>query len=92
MNNLVKKKKYLLLYEKWVKTGYIPGDGLCNCYCNGHRLAKHELMKLFEPFRKESERIWWAGEVGTTGTEYLSRFNPFRQNIILFMAAMNNEL
>jgi hypothetical protein len=91
----MKKKKYLLLYEKWVKSGKLPGKrGLCREFKTypieiDDRFWKagkgdNELFVLMHPRIDIGLRCYWGGEIGI--------FTTFRQNIVLFMAAMNGEL
>lgn len=95
----MKKKKYLTLYYKFAATGrmknhpasYING-GICGA------LHNKDLKNFIELFRPEYyDHSYWgypkrypdrgrAIEVATFG------FNELRQNMILFLAAMNNEL
>ena len=86
--------KYLSLYYKWMKTGKISDTGLCYALPNGHTI-----MNLnFKPDGYDG--LW-----GYDGTPYMSYnltdelyqviaydFTPLRQNIVLFLAAMNGEL
>lgn len=87
----MKKKKYLPLYEKWMKTGSLPGkSGLCKEFDND------DLFTLFKPTSSDYIRIqknrepyaWWANDdFGQIG-----QFTDTRKNIVLLMAALNNEL
>lgn len=91
----MKKKKYLPLYEKWMKSGKLPEDGLCNLFVND------PLFELIDP--------GWCGYWGYDGfdsyygdpyyddhcgsmNEVWYDFTPLRQNIVLLMAALNGEL
>lgn len=88
------RKKYLPLYEKWIEAG-LPKDGLCHCLDNGDKFF--ELMK---PVHECWMVGYWAYCDGYGGPKYevapvwriWHDFTPLRQNIVLFMAAMNNEL
>lgn len=90
--------KYLPLYYKWLEKGEIPYrenektcGGLCSIF-GGKRLF--DMMSLNDPFDKG----WYWGYTGdrTCWDPYLgckeTAFTPLRQTIVLFMAAMNNEL
>jgi hypothetical protein len=97
-------KKYLKFYERCMKTGVLPeesiegytlysgSNGLCNSVdFDDDNAAFH----LFEPTHEEMilyrcpSRAYWAWDgVGLNS----SHFGPTRQNIVLFLAAMNNEL
>lgn len=86
-----------------MKTGKIPyrtkngnTGGLCGCF--GERA-----LKLFQPEREELENSptwgYWGvdGEISRYSSQqgYLNKeiiFSPLRQTIVLFLAAMNDEL
>lgn len=82
--------KYLELYYKWMESGKLPIDGLCRCF------PKNELFRLMIPV--SPMYVLYCGYMGDIITiEYwegdrYKDFSPLRQNIILFLAAMNNEL
>jgi hypothetical protein len=86
------EKKYLPLYYEWLESGVLPGPGLC------HIFQSDELFKLIDPDRGGLDFYWgYDGEQGCHGYinnyEKVERdFTPMRQNVVLFMAAMNNEL
>jgi hypothetical protein len=85
----IETMKYLPLYYEWMERGRIPESGLCNCFPND------KYLDLLSPTSiHEQKWCWWANGdkyvLNTTIWEY--GFNPVRQNIVLFMAAMNNEL
>jgi hypothetical protein len=65
----------------------------------------NELLKLFEPNKEECEQLveentsssWWGYGIHYHDPAYSTTqrhhgFTPLRQTIVLFMAAMNNEL
>lgn len=92
----MKKKpgKYLKFYYKAIKSGRMPTDGLCRafdltpegCYFT---LPRH--LGLFEPTMPGA--TYWGSGDETEGTyEQYFTFTPLRQTIVLFCAAMNNEL
>lgn len=89
----MKKKKYLPFYYEWIKTGKMSDDGLCYIF------GQDYLFKLFIPNPEEElelERnllptIFW-GKGTIDGLYNGGGFSPLRQNIVLLMAAMNNEL
>lgn len=84
--------KYLELYEKWAADDFLmPVTGLCFAF-GGDRL-----FERMEPTGKDYDDIdlerdhcgyWGSGESGSLRWQ----FTPLRQNIVLFMAAMNGEL
>lgn len=81
-----KKKEYLPLYYKWVKQGCLDGNsGLCFAFdLNG--LSYHELDR----FLTEIEMCEYFGRYFEPDSVGL--FTPLRQNIVLLMAALNDEL
>ena len=103
-----KQKKYLALYKKWLETGKLPkGLGLCNEFgkfdsTKGVRVYHDELFPLFV---EDQVFVYWGFEDGfgekellanwgneSVMTEMRSSFTPLRQTILLFMAALNEEL
>ena len=49
----------------------------------------------YPPIHNSSLEVWrhfWAADGVTDGRELMHQFTPLRQTIILFMAAMNDEL
>jgi hypothetical protein len=93
----MKKKKYLPLYYEWMKTGTMPSAGLCEIFYDFAEDYEDCFFSLMKPtqsdydqlFDENLPRIYWGlGEpIGST-----KAFTPLRQNIVLFMAAMNGEL
>lgn len=87
----MKKKKYLELHKSLLKTGI--ENGLCYVHIGGCYLISDSLFYEYF-FLSREER---CGK-GAYYASYLNsnidarRYGPTRQNIILFMAAMNNEL
>lgn len=79
-----------------MESGKLPNSGLCLC------LPKKSKIDLFYPtiqdmlkLRKEDcSTVFWAhGVPGITKTDSRAyTFTPIRQTIVLFLAAMNNEL
>jgi hypothetical protein len=72
---------------------YMPKDGLCKCLPNSKRL------KLFDPGKNSDGCNWYWGYDGNYwGAPDARRdlvmyeYTPLRENIVLLMAAMNNEL
>jgi len=92
-------KKYLPLYYRWCKVKEGTHEHyLCNAF--GH---EDEYLKLVTPSKGEVYKLWeeghatfaWAtGSFDEIHSDYKSRhhFTPLRRNILLLMAAMNNEL
>lgn len=79
----MEQKKYLPLYYKWLKNGYPGGYGLCRAFKWLGR--DKDADKVWDIFHPEDETDFWFG--GPDG-----KFTPMRQNIVLLMAAMNDEL
>lgn len=70
--------KYLPLYYEWMAAGTLPAHGLCSS------LDWAEEILLFKPENKGALEFWTSGNP--------KEFNAIRQNIVLFLAAMNDEL
>ncbi len=86
----MEKEEYLPLYFKWMKTGQIPTEGLCR-YFEG----EDPLFNLIDPENGSGETYWGCDKYGKGGDYRCATakvFGPLRQNVILLMAAMNNEL
>lgn len=91
----MKKNKpyYLKYYKEWAKRGYMdcPVDshaygGLC-----GSSIGSDPLFHLFHPAANKwlcNAGYWASG----TDTPLAFDFTPLRQTIVLFLAAMHNEL
>lgn len=97
----MKQKKYLALYKEWLETGMIGKagssyNGMCCLFPND------ALFDLFLPTSEErrqlylegvSETWWGAGDANLEyGNELWGTFTSLRQTILLFMAALNEEL
>ena len=90
----MKKKKYLPLYYKWIKTGAIDKNGLCNVFGEWNAVQRKweyhdKLFKLMIPTFYTNSTDYWAAD-----DDYgkIFGFGPTRQNILLLLAAMNGEL
>jgi len=82
---------YLPFYYECIETGYIPRLGLCSIF--GIDQSFRLLCPTSDDYDQLQEdglpMVYW----GKGGWEYsASDFSPLRQNIVLFMAAMNGEL
>lgn len=82
----MKNKKYLPLYKAWMKTGRLPKRGLCPSV-GGTLLAR-----LFKPEWASSYCFWLSNDEDCCPEFVARNFNTLRQNVMLLMAAMNNEL
>ena len=91
-----KPGKYLRFYYKCMSEGLLPSIGLCAS------LGK-ESVSIFDEdaIHPKWGREWYWGYDGERCFEdlasdeksmYARAFTPFRQTIVLFLAAMNNEL
>jgi hypothetical protein len=84
--------KYLNFYNQCMVSGRLTGPGLCRCL--------DELdVAIFQPGETDDDNDWHWGYDGETGflecpsaIEYVWSFTPMRQTIVLFLAAMNDEL
>lgn len=91
MNNLVEKKKYLGYHRRFMKEGILNHNdplcykevGLCKA------LEGDELLKLFTPDYSPYGHSWWGSDAQG---HMRGQYTPLRQTIVLFLAAMNNEL
>ena len=79
------KKKYLPLYEKWMEHGLDGHDGLCRAF-KSNSIGYGTLDRYF--FTKR-EADYYADKFIEDAP---GQFTPLRQNIVLLLAAMNNEL
>ena len=92
--------RYLPLYYEWMKKGLLPSHGLCHSLDEFRHPTKFFwLLTPDEEFSDDTAMYW--GFIGEKYTEKyyksddvdkLFKFTPLRQNIVLFMAAMNGEL
>ena len=92
-----KKPYYLNCYKKWLSVGSMPDEGLCICFA--HDDLTHSEVKQFEPndsdlkqykIRRKSGGTYWGSD--SSSDPRYHEFTPLRQTIVLFLAAMNNEL
>lgn len=87
--------KYLPLYYKWIESGKLPSPGLCACF------GKIDLFQLMYPSAHTWDDFYYWGYDGSEPSLNASfevadkrafTFTELRQNIVLLLAAMNNEL
>jgi hypothetical protein len=91
--------RYLTFYYKFMDRGVIPNFGLCNVFDNG---LDNDLFELLKPTPEDKAEIiseglstsaWGSGLPTPSDVDgLLTKFTPLRQNIVLLMAALNNEL
>ena len=93
-----RKTKYLDLYYEWHKKG---AEFMCNYFSNTkcsivYEFPEHPTFMLFLPTPEElNEHVadgYGRSSWGVRDTDRSNKFTDLRQNVILFMAAMNNEL
>lgn len=82
----MKKKKYLPLYEKWAQDGRIPKRGLCPS------IGGTIVLRLFKPAWASRYTFWLSNDEDCYPDFIEHNFNTLRQNVVLLLAAMNNEL
>lgn len=94
----MKKKKetpFLDFYNECVQAGKMPTNGLCAAFRHDYT------VDLFEPTAADRNYYnivsdYWgldiAGRYITLDEKHSNLFTPLRQTIVLFCAAMNNEL
>lgn len=92
------KPKYLKLYKKWMKDQRLPhGRGLCYELANLYDKHGEALLDLLSPTSDDDDSLrdnWletrhWGSDAPD---KQLGVFTPLRQNLVLLMAALNNEL
>lgn len=91
--------KYLKLYKEWMEAGKMPEPGLCAKFSDvfGWTLKKYPHFDLIKPDDREKIRLdinglapsYWGSD---SSQELKYIFTPLRQNLVLLMAALNNEL
>lgn len=90
--------KHLQFYMDCMKRGSMPCAGLCGCADD--KDISEKMFLLMEPTVEDYIRlnnrnmntVWWASGIRNRGKDRISTFTPLRQTIVLFMAALNNEL
>jgi hypothetical protein len=93
-----KSSKHLDFYLKAIKDEQMPYFGLCLCASNN--LINYETFERFIPTPENEEKLkkedlnltYWGSGLSTNDHNRLYAFTPLRQTIVLFMAAINNEL
>lgn len=88
--------RFIDLYYEWMEKGELPADGLCNS------LPHSDIFELLIPEASDFRVLedaglctaFWASDRNRNDSYYDSAypFNPLRQNIVLLMAAINDEL
>lgn len=91
---------HLDFYYHCMASGEMPFEGLCICAMNG--IIDPDLLYLFKPSdtdilelqNSEKCTIMWGSDLHKfdASKKCFSGFGPLRQTIVLFMAAINNEL
>lgn len=79
-----------------METETLPDEGLCNslCYRGKDGFTEYdERLNLFKPIRAGDHSLFWGFDFDITFKGKMSTsFGPMRQTIMLFLAAMNDEL
>ncbi len=96
----MKKRKYLPIYKAWVKNGLmfdIPKHGVSSCSGLCDEFFYDDLFQLMKPTHEDINKLMSNGlNVFCWGSNSsdckFSQFTELRQTIVLFMAAMNDEL
>lgn len=86
-----RKRKYYDFYIECMATGFMPKMGLCNNFPKNHKL---ELFKptIEDVYENEIHIATWGYFLRSCPGEQEDAFNTIRQTVVLFLAAMNNEL
>lgn len=90
--------KHLDFYKKCIEDKRMPDFGLC--LCATRNLISEKILDRFEPSHKDMVIIqrqglssgYWGSGLSSEDHNRLFTFTPLRQTIVLFMAAINNEL
>lgn len=86
--------KYLKFYEKCIGAGRLPHDGLCKSFGKVKKFQRFiPTCDDFDIMNQEDKSTgYWGSGVKYNNIRKYCGFTPLRQTIVLFMAAMNNEL
>jgi hypothetical protein len=92
--------KHLQFYIDCMRTGVIPGDGLCLNTSDCAGVLSEVLLETLTPTLDERKQLdkegyssaYWASGISRHDPDTYNAFTSLRQTIILFMAAINNEL
>lgn len=87
---------FLELYDRWMRAGTLPGNGLCFS-------VPTELVYILEIFnpteiekdelnRKDLSNAYWASGLKQDNPKKGQALTPLRQTIILLCAALNGEM
>lgn len=91
-----KHKPFLDFYKYSLKTGYMPTNGMCYFFSGNLK----ETVQMFQKWCDMFGYNWYWGYDGEARIlldpnkhfDYAHKFTPLRQTIVLFCAAINNEL
>jgi len=91
------RHNYMQFYYQCMESGCLPDRGLCHSIGDPRRSAinpglwvfTNKDLQLFEPI--EPQLHYWGCE-DYVSYDITHGFTPLRQTIVLFLAAMNNEL
>jgi hypothetical protein len=89
----MKQKPFLKLHKEWMKAGRMPEGGLCSSIQFHSDMSFHVLgdfrPEYQEPNAEDINPTFWASGSNEAS---LYEYTPLRQTIMLFCAAINNEL
>lgn len=93
--------KHLDFYERNIEHMIMPDEGLCMC-ASDDKISSDILEEYFQPTPEERydlvteglSTFYWGSGISKYNQydEIAYVFTPLRQTIVLFMAAINNEL
>lgn len=85
------------LYDELMKLDYLPNmNGLCSEFANRDMESYEDSLSLLEPLDSSGSGFWGSDiEPDICNKAFIMRahdFGPLRQTILLFIAAMHDEL
>lgn len=91
--------KHLQFYMDCMLTKQMPNDGLCICTDDCGGVLSTELLEMFTPSFEDCEKLdkegkstsYWASGTSRKNNDF-DVFTELRQTIVLFMAAIADEL
>lgn len=91
--------RFIDLYYEWMEKGLLPSKGLCKSLPPSSVEIFERLEPTMEDFctlaKEGLPNAFWGYGLPTKGSDTFQRaytFTPLRECIILFCAAINNEL
>lgn len=100
---LTPEKKFTVFldcYNRWMEAGKLPDKGLCNSLKHETTPEQYQIFNSLNPcdedwnelLKSNYSMVYWASELHQCDWNRQQSFNELRQNIVLFCAAINNEL